>query len=134
MAFHGRCRHGGRSRGARAAPPLDATSHWLDGDAAGLFAGADGRRPGVGYATNHAACLLWALPFTAWQRFRPAETPVAPMRDAFVMSAIAAAVDDRIPKRSTPGWELVLSGADMAGIYAALTIGFAVGASLDRRR
>lgn len=115
--------------------PLNATSHWLNGDAAGLFAGADGRHTGVGYATNHAACLFWALPFTAWQRFRPAETPAALMRDALAMSAIAAAVDyGATPKRFTPGWELVLSRAGMAGVYAALAMGFAAGAALDRRR
>ncbi len=115
--------------------PLNATSHWLNGDTAGRFAGADGRHTGVGYATNHAACLFWALPFTAWQRGRPATTAGALMRDALAMAAIAAAVDYRAtPKRFTPGWELVLSRAGMAGAYVALAIGFAAGASLDRRR
>ena len=115
--------------------PLNATSHWLNGDFAGLAAGLDGRRTGVGFATNHAACLFWALPFTAWQRMRPAETAGELMRDGLVMAAVAAAVDyGATPKRFTPGWELVLSKAGMAGAYAALAVGFAAGASLDQRR
>jgi hypothetical protein len=115
--------------------PLNATSHWLNGDFAGLYAGADRRRTGVGFATNHAACLFWALPFTVWQRVHPAETAGALMRDGLVMAAVAAAVDyGATPKRFTPGWELVLSKAGMAGAYAALAIGFAAGASIDRRR
>ncbi len=114
--------------------PLNATSHWLNGDFAGLYAGADRRRTGVGFATNHAACLFWALPFTAWQRMRPARTAGALLRDGVVMAAVAAAVDyGATPKRFTPGWELVLSKAGMAGAYAALAVGFAAGASLDRR-
>ena len=113
--------------------PINATSHWLNGDFAGLFAGADARRTGVGLATNHAACLFWALPFTAWQRRRPAPTPGALMRDAAVMAAIAAAVDyGATPKRFTPGWELVLPKRGMALAYAALAVGFAAGAALDR--
>ncbi|RYC31932.1 hypothetical protein D3273_10915 [Lichenibacterium minor] len=115
--------------------PLNATSHWLNGDFAGLDEGLNPRRTGVGFATNHAACLFWALPFTAWQRLHPAETAGALVRDGLVMAAIAAAVDyGATPKRFTPGWELVLSKAGMAGAYAALAVGFAAGASLDRRR
>lgn len=115
--------------------PINATSHWLNGDFAGLYGRADRRRTGVGYATNHAACLFWALPFMAWQRARPAGSAGALMRDGLAMAAIAAAVDyGATPKRFTPGWELVLSKAGMAGAYAALAVGFAAGASLDRRR
>ena len=115
--------------------PINATSHWLNGDFAGLYGGLDLRRTGVGAATNHAACLFWALPFMAWQRLHPAETAGALMRDALVLAAVAAAVDyGATPKRFTPGWELVLGKAGMAGAYAALAVGFAAGASLDRRR
>lgn len=114
--------------------PLNATSHWLNGDFAGLDGGLDGRRTGVGIATNHAACLFWALPFTAWQRVHPAETAGALVRDGLAMAALAAAVDyGATPKRFTPGWELVLSRAGMAVAYAALAVGFAAGASLDRK-
>ena len=97
------------------------------------FAGVDGRRTGVGLATNHAACLFWALPFMAWQRRRPAATPTALMGDAVLMAAIAAAVDyGATPRRFTPGWELVLPKGGMALAYAALAVGFAAGAALDQ--
>lgn len=123
------------AEGAAPLRPINATSHWLNGDFAGLYGGLDRRRTGVGLATNHAACLFWALPFTAWQRLHPAETSGALMRDGLIMAAVAAAVDyGATPKRFTPGWELVLSRAGMAAAYAALAVGFAAGASLDRRR
>ena len=115
--------------------PLNATSHWLTGDFAGLGGGVDLRRTAVGFATNTAACLFWAAPFMAWQRLYPARSSGALVRDALAMAAVAAAVDyGATPKRFTPGWELVLSKAGMAGAYAALAVGFAAGASLDRRR
>jgi hypothetical protein len=115
--------------------PINAASHWLNGDFAGLFGGADGWRTGVGAATNAAACLFWALPFTAWQRVRPAETAGQLARDALVMSALAAAVDyGATPKRFTPGWEFVLSRAGMAAAYMALAAGFAMGGALDPAR
>ena len=123
------------AEGAAPLRPLNATSHWLNGDVAGLYGGVDGRRTGVGAATNTAACLFWALPFMAWQRQRPAATPGALLRDALAMAAIAAAVDyGATPRRFTPGWELVLSKAGMAAVYGALAVGFAAGASLDRGR
>ena len=113
--------------------PINATSHWLNGDFAGLSGGVDGRRTGIGIATNHAACLFWALPFMAWQRRRPAATPAALMGDAVLMAAVAAAVDyGATPKRFTPGWELVLPKGGMALAYAALAVGFAAGAALDQ--
>ena len=89
--------------------PLNATSHWLNGDIAATTGQADLRRTGVGLATNQAACLFWAVPFEIWQSRRPARGRAALMRDAVVMAAVAAAVDyGATPKRFTPGWELVL--------------------------
>ena len=115
--------------------PINATSHWLNGDFAGLYGGADLRRTAVGLATNHAACLFWALPFMAWQRRRPAATPAALLRDALGMAVLAAAVDyGATPRRFTPGWELVLSKRGMALAYAALAVGLAAGASWETPR
>ena len=114
--------------------PINATSHWLNGEQAGDFSGTDARHTAVGYLTNHAACLFWALFFEAWQNYRPARSGGELLRDAVLMSAIAAAVDyGATPKRFTPGWELVLSKAGMMGAYAALALGFAAGASLTRK-
>lgn len=125
-----------RREGRWAVQPLNATSHWLNGDGAAAVDVVDWRHTGVGYATNHAASVFWAAIFEAWLAWRgePAG-PVAIVRDAVVMSAIAAAVDyGPTPKRFTPGWEFVLSKKGMAVAYAGLALGLAVGASGTRRR
>lgn len=127
-----------RQEGKTALQPLNATSHWLNGDTAATVVGLDGRHTGVGYATNHAASMFWAVFFEAWLAWRYKERtagPAAMLRDAVVMSAVAAAVDyGPTPKRFTPGWELVLSKKGMAAAYGGLALGLAVGASRARRR
>lgn len=57
------------------------------------------------------------------------------LRDAALMTAIAAAVDyGPTPRRFTPGWELVLSKTGMAVAYAGLALGLAAGASRTQSR
>ena len=114
--------------------PLNATSHWLNGDVAAAWREADARHTAVGYATHHASCLFWAVPFAAWQATRPARTGGELLRDAVMMAAVAAAVDyGATPKRFTPGWELVLSKTAIAGAYGALALGFVFGTMTSRR-
>lgn len=125
-----------RQEGKRAVQPLNATSHWLNGQTAAAVEGIDGRHTGVGYATNHAASVFWAVFFEAWLAWRRAAVgPVAMVRDAVVMSAVAAAVDyGATPKRFTPGWEFVLSKKGIALAYAGLALGLAAGALATQRR
>ncbi len=114
--------------------PFNATSHWLNGDVAATRRSVDARHTAVGYATHHASCLFWAVPFAAWQATRPARTGGELLRDAVLMAAVAAAVDyGATPKRFTPGWELVLSKTAMAAAYGALAIGFVAGTVASRR-
>ncbi len=114
--------------------PLNATSHWLNGDVAATRRSADARHTAVGYATHHASCLFWAVPFAAWQAARPAHTGGELVRDAVLMAAVAAAVDyGATPKRFTPGWELVLSRTAMAGAYGTLALGLVLGTMASRR-
>jgi hypothetical protein len=40
--------------------PINATSHWLHGEEAGKIKQVDAIHTGAGYATHHAACVLWA--------------------------------------------------------------------------
>ncbi|MGI4798916.1 MAG: hypothetical protein ACRYG8_33725 [Janthinobacterium lividum] len=55
------------------------------------------------------------------------------MRDALVMSAVAAAVDyGATPKRFTPGWEFVLSKKGTAFAYGGLALGLGIGALLTQ--
>ena len=119
------------AEGKAARRPINATSHWLNGDKAGAFTGFDGAHTGVGYATHHAACVFWAAIFETWLAVRRPRRPVPMLRDALVMSAIAAAVDyGATPKRFTPGWEFVLSKKGMALAYAGLAAGLGAGALL----
>ena len=122
-----------RLEGKGALQPLNATSHWLNGDRAGSREGADLTHTAVGYATHHAATVFWATFFEAWLARRPPLGRLPLLRNALVLSAIAAAVDyGATPKRFTPGWEFVLSKRSMAAAYAAMAVGLAAGALVTR--
>jgi hypothetical protein len=119
--------------GKGALQPTNATSHWLHGDRAAAFAQLDTRHTGLGYATHHASALFWAWPFAAWLASRPRRSSAEMLRDASVMSAIAATGDYGItPKRLTPGWELVLPTRSMFAAFAALAVGLALGARVTQ--
>ena len=125
-----------RAEGKAPFQPLNATSHWLNGDRAAEFKGVDLAHTAVGYATHHAATIFWALFFERWIATRPALSPASIAQRALALSAIAAAVDyGPTPKRFTPGWELVLSKRSMAAVYGAMAAGLAAGTlMLPRRR
>ena len=114
--------------------PVNATSHWLNGDAAAEVAGPDVRHTGVGFATHAAATFFWATLFEAWVGRRP-RSSVRLAAEAAAMSAVAAAVDYlATPKRFTPGWEFVLTKRSMAFAYAAMAAGLAAGVSTTSKR
>ena len=112
-----------RAEGKAAAQPLNATSHWLNGDRAARFPGIDAARTGTGLVTHLAATVFWASLYEAWEG--PHRRP-GRLGRATAVSALAAAVDYTItPPRFTPGWELVLSKGGMGLVYAAMAAGFA---------
>jgi len=118
-----------RTEGKAAVRPINATSHWREGKAAGSYEGFDAAHTAVGYLTNHLASIFWATFFEAWRARRPPVGPLPMLRDAMIMSVVAAAVDyGATPKRFTPGWELVLSKKGMAIGYAGLAFGLGAGA------
>ena len=82
-----------RAGGKGALQPVNATSHWIGGSRAASIRQADLPHTAIGYATHHAATLFWAVFFNQWTARRPAAAPLPMLRDAMVMSAIAAAVD-----------------------------------------
>jgi hypothetical protein len=124
-----------RAEGKGALQPTNATSHWLHGDSAAIHREADVRHTLVGYGTHHASAIFWALPFQMWLASRRPRTPVGLLRDACVMSAIAAAVDYGVtPRRLTPGWELVISKRSMVAAFGAMALGLTAGALLARRQ
>jgi len=123
-----------KMEGKRAAQPANSTSHWLHGENAGRVGQVDLAHTGVGLATHHASALFWALPFEAWLASHPPRSTFDLLRNASVVSAIAAIVDYGItPKRLTPGWELSLSRTSMAGGFASLALGLAAGALVSRQ-
>jgi hypothetical protein len=122
-----------KAEGRSALQPTNSTSHWLHGQEAGSRQGADAAHTLVGYSTHHASAIFWALPFQAWLAAQPPRASLDLLRDATVMSAIAAVVDYGVaPKRLTPGWELVLSKQSIIATYAALAIGLAAGARVTQ--
>ena len=111
------------SRGA--AQPLNATSHWLNGDRAARRRTADVRHTGVGLGTHVAATMFWAACLEMWTSDRPPRTRLDTIGRAATTAALAALVDYTItPRRFTPGWELVLSKRAMVAVYAAMAVGF----------
>lgn len=111
--------------------PLNATSHWRNGEAAASVRAADLANTGVGLATHVGATLFWAMLFEIGVQRKRSLAPLPMVRDVLLMSAFAAAVDcGAMPKRFTPGWEFVLSKRAMAMDYAALGLGMAAGALL----
>ena len=124
-----------RREGRGAWQPLNATSHWLNGDGAAQRTRWDLRHTGVGLLTNHAACVFWAACFEAWRGWRGPAGAAQVVGEAAAMAVVAAAVDyGPTPQRFTPGWELVLSRGGMAIAYAGLTLGLAAGALLTADR
>ncbi|WP_419730006.1 hypothetical protein [Lichenicola sp.] len=115
--------------------PVNATSHWRNGEQAASVKRADYTHTVVGYATHHAATMFWAVLFERWIGSRPPGSFPAMLRDAAAMSALAAAIDYGLtPRPLTPGWESVLSGRAMAVGYGALAIGLAAGAWSNQNR
>lgn len=123
-----------RMEGKGALQPVNATSHWLNGEQAAGVRKADLAHTGVGYVTHHSATLFWAVFFEWWiNRRRPVAT-IPMLQYAVAMSAVAALVDyQATPRRFTPGWEFVLSKRAMAATYGAMALGLAVGALLTQR-
>jgi len=114
--------------------PINATSHWLHGERAGAVAQADAAHTAVGYATHHASAWFWALLFERWLLARPPRTALALVKNAAAMSAVAAVVDyGLVPKRLTPGWEIVLSKRAIAATYAVMAVALVGGALLTQR-
>lgn len=123
-----------KAEGKGALQPLNATSHWVSGDAAANAELPSADHTLVGFITHWLSALLWAAPFQVWLEANPPRSLTALAGDAAVMSGIAAAVDyGATPKRFTPGWELVLSKRGLFASYVALAFGLAAGALAAER-
>jgi hypothetical protein len=116
--------------------PTNATSHWLWGDLESFSSLRPSfRHTAIGYGTHHASALMWALFYERWLAQDRSPNASTIITRAALMTAIAAFVDYQLtPKRLTPGFEAHLNGTSMVGVFAAIGVGLATGAILNRRR
>ena len=91
-----------RQRRKSVIQPINATSHWLAGPKAGGKRGLDMRHTGVGFLTNHAASIFWALPLQLSLSRKAPASEVA--TEAALISGIAALVDYGLFPQATDPW------------------------------
>ena len=105
-------------------------SHWLWGEAALRRDRPTWRHTLTGYLTQHAASVMWATLYARVHGHRPeAKRLPDAIAGGIATSAVAYLVDYTVtPRRLTPGYEHRLDGQGMLAVYAALALGFAVGA------
>jgi hypothetical protein len=123
-----------KAEGVAPVQPINATSHWLHGDDAGKVKDIDVKHTGTGVATHHGACIFWATLFETLRAATPHAGPARIARDAVTVATIAAVVDyGLVPKRLTPGWEEPLPIRSVAGGFAGLALGLALGGMITGR-
>lgn len=126
----------GKRQNGTAAAPINAASHWLWGDESLRHDGWSWRHTLPGALTQHAASIFWAALYSALHGHRP-EAKQLPQAIAggIATSATAYVIDYTItPKRFTPGYEERLNGKGMLAVYAALALGFTLGALALREK
>lgn len=112
-----------RAEGRSSVQPVNSTSHWYWGEAAGRSRKLDLAHTAVGFATHHGASLFWAAIYEVLRRRRPER---AALCDAAAISALAAFVDYVVvPRRLTPGWEKVVSRQAIGVAYIAMAAALA---------
>ncbi|MDK1384662.1 hypothetical protein QN224_04480 [Sinorhizobium sp. 8-89] len=110
--------------------PINATSHWVHGRAAGSVSRFDLSHTLTGFVTHMLASFWWALPFSALLGSNTASAPRV-VAAAAGTTVLAALVDyGLVPRRLTPGWELALPKTDIAKAYVAMALGLALGTFL----
>lgn len=119
------------ARGRSVAQPLNATAHWVYGPASARVRSADLRHTLAGILTHYGTSVLWALVFELSKGRAPGRTSLTP---AAWTSLLAAVVDyGLVPKRLTPGWELVLPRRPIAFTYGVMAATLALVDRLVRR-
>jgi len=113
--------------------PLNATSHWIHGPAAGRVGRADLSYTAIGYGTHHLSVLFWALPLEMALGNRT-NSLARILASSAAVSAFAGAFDyGVIPKALTPGWEHALPKRSVMGAFGVFAVSLALGALATRR-
>jgi hypothetical protein len=113
-----------------AARPLNAISHILWGREAGRQQNWSIKYTGSGLILNQLACLFWAGCYEIMiHEKRPPE-----ISKAVAMSAVAYLTDYHVvPRRFTPGFELLFHRRMFPWLYAALAGSLVAGVRMRRR-
>ncbi|MCC2640779.1 MAG: uncharacterized protein K0S45_1192 [Nitrospira sp.] len=116
-------------------PGLNAISHIFWGAKAAQQSAWTLRYTGTGLLLNQGACLFWAGCYEAFLRRQRPEGLTRSIAGAITMASVAYLVDYHvIPKRLTPGFELVFPGRLFPVLYAGLAVSLLAGATLGRQR
>ncbi|HWP20921.1 MAG TPA: hypothetical protein VNO84_17460 [Burkholderiaceae bacterium] len=128
---------GARREGRSPLAPVNAPSHWVHDEPALAQDGASARYTATGAAIHHACSVFWAAVFARWapsRRGPPRGMTAATVRDAAILTALAAWVDFRLmPPRFTPGFERRLGRTSLLWGYVAFGAGIVAGAALAGR-
>ena len=125
----------GKKETGSALAPTNAVSHYVHGDKAARKGGASLRYTATGYLIHHASSTFWSIIFERVAgRYLDRKTPVGILAASAATSAFAAFADYKLtPKRFHPGYEKHLSQKSLAGVYACLALGLAIGAAMTRQ-
>lgn len=125
----------GKKETGSALAPTNAVSHYVHGDKAARKSGASLRYTVTGYLIHHASSTFWSLVFEkAVGRHLDRSSPVGILTASAATSAFAAFADYKLtPKRLQPGYEKHLSQKSLAGVYACMALGLAIGSTLMRQ-
>jgi hypothetical protein len=124
----------GKAELDRSAAPLNGPSQWIWGRHAPYQNRFSFRYTVVGYLIHHAASVFWAIWYEKLrQRLPPADTAIAVVAPAAIITTAAYAVDFHLtPQRLTPGFEHRLSNRSLLTVYGAFALGLAATALLGR--
>jgi hypothetical protein len=125
---------GVREHGSGVAP-INATSHVLWGDEAGIADGIDLKHTLPGLLINGLAGVFWAVVQQLLLERLPRRDRVGAAASGAVVAGLAYVVDYHlIPRRLTPGWELSVSRRSVAIGFTALGAALVLAGLLHGRR
>ncbi len=116
----------------RSAPGFNTISHMVWGERAARQPDWSPGYTGIGLVLNQLACLFWAGCYEAMDH-RQTDLPARPVILACTVSALAYLVDYHVvPRRLTPGFELVFPRRSFPFLYAGLAVSLLGGLELRR--
>ena len=115
----------GKAEGRSAWRPINAISHIVWGRKAAQKKLFTPRYTGMGLVLNGVACGFWAFLYRRCRRSMQApDSFTASVGSGIAVSALAYVTDYYVvPRRFTPGFELILSRRSFPWIYGALAAG-----------